>query len=142
MIKGIKYALNSSIGTKSFRPLDKIIDEAITLVPSEANTLISWGDFTTTSYTEKRFRLNAVVDGGCFVSVFFREEYYPKLKIYINGELAFESFSLDSNKPVVFYFQKGDIIDFVFSSDGYAYMSNVRVMGEFKKRNGLVEVRQ
>lgn len=144
MIKGIKYALNSSVGTKHFKPLDKMIDEAITLVPSEEKTLISWDEFRVDNKTEKRFTLNAVVNGGCYLSIAAPEtDDWVYINIYINGEVV--SFhSIYESKTFPFYFKKGDVIEIVFTAESVfdEYISSVKVKGEFKKRNGLVEVRQ
>lgn len=145
MIKGIKYALNSSIGTKFFKPLDKMIDKAITLVPSEENTLISWDEFAIRKGEEKKFILNAVSDGGCYLKISTQKETinWIYINLYVNNNLVgYHRIYEPTSFP--FYFKKGDVVEIVITAESLASETiyQVAVKGKFAKRNCLVEVRQ
>lgn len=147
MIKGIKKALNSTIGTKDFQPLDEMIKNATQLLPDKSSTMLLLAERAYPTYQSPFAvdNIRANCDGGCYLafSPYSTDDNNIDTTIYINNVLKHHHvFAYERKQRINLYypiwFKKGDIIKIVIKQpDGY--IENIGLNASFIKRNVLVE---
>lgn len=151
---GIKYALNSTVGTKNFKPLDKLLKDVDGLVASDnlyqivsqnENLRITDGVFE----MPKKIKVNA--NGSIKVKLEFDglssiySDLTMRVDLYVNGEdkgshdVEIEKGST-ANDSWVISINKGDEISFKFVFPPYnssCYFQNAFVCADPKNISGI-----
>lgn len=148
MIKGIKKALNTTVGTKNFQPLDKIIDNAIKLVPSIENRIYHYGEAEVGYPNGVVIKRTANCAGGCYLGYAVRSIRDESIttRIYINDALIIDDFfskrdpDADERVYYPFWFEKGDEIKVEIIPSAQKRLTDIGFYAIPTKRNVLVEV--
>lgn len=130
---GIKHALNSTLGTADFQPLDKIIKSQKNLVADDASyyaiftgsesVSLPGGSGNTTTYTDLPYKIKMKNKGSCRIKVKLqsgtsdRDAYF---RVLVNGVLKETMISPTNSfvqRSADIIFNYGDII--TFSIGGY-----------------------
>lgn len=130
---GIKHALNSTLGTAKFKPLDRILKESMYLVASDTPLYVLEGSFGTrekeVTFLEKTFNVNGTVR---FIATPYNMSSYCYVKIYKNNTLIKTvAYSTTDGLPATdITVEKGSVLKLtVYVSGSGSYVQNVRLCG-------------
>lgn len=139
---GIKYALNSTLGTKDFKPLNEIIRDEILngsglvssdnlYYPSIIEENIDIGRQTSYNKTfDVKLKFNVL--GTVKLQATYSSTQVNRLDFTIlKNNNIFQSFSVKSNqtstRDVILEFSKDDVFTFTISGDGYSESSSAAI---------------
>lgn len=133
----IKYAMNSTLGTDKFKPLDKVIDETINNVFEKSvgvfasdNVLYNFGTISKNGSSDTK---TLKMTGSVRIEATTSSGY--QVYVYINGKLS-TSFGLQGNYAIV-NVRYGDEL---FISGSGAEIRNAKICGTpfFSPREGVI----
>ena len=141
---GIKYALNSSIGTPDFKPLDKILNESSYIVATD-DVLYNIGNVEGEREKEKKFFEKTVAMNGVlrFSAEINGSRNY--VKIYVNGaEITTLSGTSTGYSPVSYDINiaRNDVLKLTYyavSSGDYLENAKLCGMPTFAFHKGIFE---
>lgn len=131
----VKHALNSTIGTNNFKPLNELILDSIYLTATD-DVLYSIGDVMTSENEETVFEKTAECSGAVKITGEILNDIgrYNNIKIYLNGTL---NKTLTISNATIFpqslvgnvQISKGDVLKITTLSDRTSRINDVSIRG-------------
>lgn len=143
-----KYALNSSIGTDDFEPLDRMMQNQ--MFPSE-QVAFFWIEEIIFPNEERRRSLKMGIDGSCKI----RFDYYSEdssgavgtVKFFVNENEVYSINNFSQGETIttdLFEFKKGDVITMSIVANGaivsLRLLKHVRLLGSVLPKKTFEEV--